>query len=478
MSYSVRRPSAWSQIGTGIGQGISEALPKEIERARLAQGLKQFEKDAANLNPMEQLTRLASIPGALERPQLLQSFTELAKQSNIRNAYRNRYNQREEQAVVPSQAPSIKEVNFANLPRGGRGEQPAARETNIPSGFQTRTEEAEAQPGARTKNPLSEDLLPRTSWTPERRDDEILKILDQFEGNIPLQDAVKMAADNEARYLALPREQQAIEDRKEEINRRADEEFDTQLQTILQKEGKEVYGDLTGETLLNLKKAMRNDLATNPRLIESTAAEKWIKKGKDLATAKQQVKVLANRDLPTKLLPNKKEQTIKKLQSAQKIFDETGNNRELYNILKTKNTPPQYDEKGNMIDPGSYGFDLSPGAASLIAFPRSESIKQLIKNSQNFGDLPSNQLGAATRKFALDVLKNITGNDSLLAITREMKNKNPYFDEGIFFDTIRENQQNLTPRMKEELITGESDIFPNWGDIALFPAFTKSVAHD
>ena len=102
-----------------------------------------------------------------------------------------------------------------------------------------------------------------------------------------------------------------------------------------------------------------------------------------------------------------------------------------------------------------------------------------MRKNKDFGDLPADKLDPATRKFAIDILKNLTANDSLLAIAREMKQKNPYFNEALFFDTIRDNTKNLTPRMKGELLQTETgDYLPTWGDIALFPAFTKSVAHD
>lgn len=68
----------FGRIGKGIGQGLSEQIPKEVERYRLSSGLKALEKDSANLTPLQQLTRLSSIPGIT--PQMVQSFGDLAKQ--------------------------------------------------------------------------------------------------------------------------------------------------------------------------------------------------------------------------------------------------------------------------------------------------------------------------------------------------------------------------------------------------------------
>ncbi len=85
----------FGRIGKGIGQGLSEQLPKEVERYRLSQGLQNFEKESANLSPLQQLTRLSSIPGVT--PQMIQSFGELAKQQTRGNALRDLQTQQNSQ---------------------------------------------------------------------------------------------------------------------------------------------------------------------------------------------------------------------------------------------------------------------------------------------------------------------------------------------------------------------------------------------
>ena len=59
--YTVKQPNIFGRIGSGIGQGLAETLPKEMERGRLSQGLQQFEKESGNLKPVQQYTRLAEI---------------------------------------------------------------------------------------------------------------------------------------------------------------------------------------------------------------------------------------------------------------------------------------------------------------------------------------------------------------------------------------------------------------------------------
>ena len=76
--------SVFGRLGAGLGKGLAEQLPKEVERSRLSSGLKNFEQESGNLNPMQQLARLSSIAGIT--PQMIQSFGELGKQQLRGNA--------------------------------------------------------------------------------------------------------------------------------------------------------------------------------------------------------------------------------------------------------------------------------------------------------------------------------------------------------------------------------------------------------
>lgn len=72
--------SIFGRLGKGVGKGISEALPREIERGRLGAGLKKLERASTeeNLTPMQFFTRAAALPGAT--PQIVETLGKLAKQ--------------------------------------------------------------------------------------------------------------------------------------------------------------------------------------------------------------------------------------------------------------------------------------------------------------------------------------------------------------------------------------------------------------
>lgn len=76
----------FGRLGKGLGQGLSDQLPKEVERSRLSAGLKSLEEQK-DLDPMQFFSRALGVPGIT--PQMVQSLAELSKQRLKNNAYSN-----------------------------------------------------------------------------------------------------------------------------------------------------------------------------------------------------------------------------------------------------------------------------------------------------------------------------------------------------------------------------------------------------
>lgn len=66
-----------NRVGRGFGQGLASQLPQEVERSRLASGLKEL-GNKKGLDPFQQFSELSSIPGVT--PQMIQSGSELLRQ--------------------------------------------------------------------------------------------------------------------------------------------------------------------------------------------------------------------------------------------------------------------------------------------------------------------------------------------------------------------------------------------------------------
>lgn len=70
----------FGRLGTALGKGLSETVPKEIEHYRLRSGLKNLadEADNGNLSPSQFLAKAAGTYGI--SPQMVQSFGQLSQQ--------------------------------------------------------------------------------------------------------------------------------------------------------------------------------------------------------------------------------------------------------------------------------------------------------------------------------------------------------------------------------------------------------------
>lgn len=86
MVQYIKQGNIFGRIGTNLGKGLAEQLPKEVERGRLAAGLKNL-SDKKGLTPFEQFSELSAIPGVT--PQMIQSGAELLRQQGVGEGLRN-----------------------------------------------------------------------------------------------------------------------------------------------------------------------------------------------------------------------------------------------------------------------------------------------------------------------------------------------------------------------------------------------------
>jgi hypothetical protein len=86
MAQYIKNADIFGRVGSGIGQGLAEQVPKEIENYRLRTGLKNLanEADRGELSPAQFLARAAGTYGAT--PQIVQSFGDLARQQGMAKA--------------------------------------------------------------------------------------------------------------------------------------------------------------------------------------------------------------------------------------------------------------------------------------------------------------------------------------------------------------------------------------------------------
>lgn len=446
MSYEVKQGNIFGRIGSGIGQGLAEQLPKEIDRNRLASGLKQFEQESANLTPMQVVARAAAIPGST--PQLIQTLGELAKQQNIRNAF-GKGRRGTEDLPPKNQEQDIRNVQFANLPQDQIARTGSPQSSQAPNV----SPQEMGQPQIVDRNPLRQEAIPKASWTKEQRNDEIGRIFAEFP-NLTFPEAQAMAADNEARDLAQPLGEQAIDTYLQEKQKLATDKFTKQLETKLQKKGENVFADISGEMLNNLQRGMERELRTNPKASVDDVVNNWTNKALDLAKTNSQLDKLAKSSFfATPILLNKEEYR-NKLKTYQKDFADAGNTEEFFNKLKAD-------------------FMMSPQGAAYLAYPRNKNLRSYLDKVKINKLHEPQKYSYNARKQAADIENLITSNDSLLAIAMDLRTKDPFFDQNSFFNQLREDMDNmsLTKRQTRELEVGTSSMLPSWGDLLILPAF-------
>ncbi|CAB4132635.1 hypothetical protein UFOVP256_60 [uncultured Caudovirales phage] len=87
MAQYIKQGNIFGRIGSGLGKGLAEQIPKEIERTRLASGLKQAAEQGGT--PYQQFAAIA--PYAYDKPQVLQTAGELLRQDAYLKAIKNQY---------------------------------------------------------------------------------------------------------------------------------------------------------------------------------------------------------------------------------------------------------------------------------------------------------------------------------------------------------------------------------------------------
>lgn len=427
----------FGQLGKGFGQGLAEQIPKEVDQYKLSQGLKKMGQQEG-LTPFQEYANLISIPGMT--PQMIQSGQQLLQQQGMRNAYQKMAGATPEEAQVVQPQDKFQNVPFAGMKEGQQSKAPGVIQ-----------QPEYGQPQAAQNNPLRPQAEPAKPWTQQRLNQEIAKNFQNFPG-ITQPEALSMAKESEARELAQPQAEQAIDAYQKQVQEQATDKFKNFLETKLQKQGEGVFKDITGENLINLQRGMERDLRLNPKASIDDVADRWSTKALDLAKTKSQLKTFAERPLLEKINPLLKTETINSLKSYGKKFAETGNSEEFFNLLKSD-------------------FDMSPQGAALIAYPRSKGVNSFVDTVKNS---PLSQSDETSRKYAEKIKKMVNSDDSFLAIARELQNKDQYFNSTAFFHELGMDQDNFSSRQKDEISQGANSRAVSWGDISILPIFGGS----
>jgi hypothetical protein len=463
MAQKIKQANIFGRIGSGIGQGLAEQIPKEIERNRLASGLRQFEQEYQNMTPMQQLARLSSIPGIPN--QTIQSFSELARRQNLANAY----------GRSGGGVPGLQEGGSGNLvsiggndPSQQINQQLNQQLSEQPPMMNQRSSQTGPVPSSEyspqqieTTNPLAEELQPRTQWSPEKRNARVSEYISM--GFTP-EESRQLASDDEGRYLSEPASYRERRDYLKDVKKNLKQDLKSSIEEKLQKSGESAFQDIEGDHLNDLMRGASRDLRMKPRATEEDVINDWSNRALDYAKSKAQFKKDA---AVTGIEGFFKPELYDNLKSYSQDFSKAGRSEEYYNLLKSQ-------------------YGMSPQGAASIAYPVRKPIQDFLQKERNqFGkELRSKgraasdeQISNFVRGLATRIGEVIKPEDSLLAIAAQFQKDYPgfYQHQREFFDQLREDAEDLglTARQRREIPQGVPGWVSPWGDLMILPWFRK-----
>lgn len=417
-SFKVGQGSTAGRFGAGIGQGLAEALPKEVAQQRLASGLKNFSQNAQGLSPLEAATQLFSIPGVT--PQMVQTLPQLLQQQQLAQSLGG---QSQDQDQTPP---------FPSLPK----ETPS-------SGLTTR-------PGIEATR---KGFIPPTLQDRDARAKQLYDSNPKRFGNDPNR-AIEFADQEIAREQQINQGYQSQRSGEKSVQRDVQSNLQTQASLLGSKVPGNVYSDIE-------QRAIRSVLPKEEGGENLTDEEAKIKYGGEMDSASRQYDALRAIGDPTWSFLTPKEM-MRNIKSTREQFKKRSDLRNFADTLISENK-------------------LSPSKAYYLAYPNSD-IPELEKSLSKLPDVnikttfekgfpvkhamdyqPEAILHQLTPKLAKDMGKE----GSPLAIAEDLQSKG--YDPSIFLNYLSENRDklDLTGRQVDELNKPRS-WFPNLNDIWLF----------
>lgn len=399
MAQYIKQANIFGRIGSGLGKGIGEQLPKEIERSRLASGLQNLSQQKG-LTPFQQFAGLAATPGIT--PQMIQSGTDLLRQQ--------------------ARGQSLSKFN---------GEQNATKPFPLPNGVSSKKLQTTPENPSLTKEEpfarAQEGFIPRSEDEKMQSAGERYNADPALFGNDP-QKAIdyenKVDATNQAIANANQTKHQNLSAIQDNVVNRL-KQHATNLGAIGEngRVPADIYSDIEDKAIQ----------ATKPRseggggLTEQEAMKKY---GKELDTISRQYSDL-NSIGNWGITGRKASETLRNLDRLQGEFEKRNDTRNLALKLigDSKLSPPL---AYSIAEPVKKIPHLNKEIKSLPTLQREETLFETVRDP----DVIQKTLDASSR-----LLPMIDGNGSPLAIAYELEKKG--YDGTTWLDYVNKNKGKL-----------------------------------
>lgn len=410
MSYQIKPASIAGRIGKGFAQGISEQLPKEVERGRLSSGLQALKEQAeAGASPFDMATSLLTTPGITpEMAQYLQPYLQ--------------------SAALQSQQKLNRSSNVGASPVSGQ-------QVSAPQVGQRASEQGLQKIDYSTHQPF------RRIGTPQALADRATEFGLENPVLYPTRESQEAAALKEYNF------------QKETISNIA-AGFKPILEAKIQKSGDATYSSVLGDLQQDFINNAEEDVLQG-KLTEKEAINKYTAQALDFAKAKTALDALPF----SYVNPS---DTLKSLNAIKKDYKKFGKLEEFKNEIISK-------------------FNLTDQNASSLVYPieQNKEINSYIKTipPKIYPRSGKTAKGKAIsdQEVVDNVYKNLTDEDSLFSIVKELEAKNYVASDIMKLFEDKWNKGKSFSKEQQNEMKRPSSPRPSLGDLFLFKLAGKSV---
>lgn len=395
------------RIGQGFGQGLSEQIPKEVDRYRLSKGLEDLGNEKG-LTPYQRFAKLSSIPGVT--PQMIQSGSELLKQEGISNALMKKSGEEGK----PKPNPFKKEEAL--------GEKKSPSLTTH-EGLQSKVE----------------SYIPKTLEQLHARAGQLMQENPALYGNDP-DKALAAASQEEAQAEKINAAHQTRHENRQSVMDNVVSSLRKQSTDLGVDVPPLVYSDIEDEAINSVKPKEEG----GEGLTEQQAKKKSAKKLDDISREYSAVDALGN----WSLLAAKPSDTKRNIRTLQKDFKKRNDLENFADTLISKN-------------------GISPSKAYYLADPVTDhkELNNIIVKLPEMMNTRSEDPTFETEQIIPKLFENL-GEGSPLAVAEELKAKG--YDPDMWLDYVEKNKHKLKTATQFRQINKPRNFFDTLSDNWLF----------
>lgn len=410
MAQYIKNANIFGRLGSGIGQGLADQIPKEVERSRLSSGLQAFEQEHGTLNPIQQLARLSSIPGIT--PQMIQSFSDLARQQGMAKSL--------EKSNTPEQNPYAQ--NFF----GGQSPAASPQESQVPSitsgGLVSQNQKGYIQPTTAERDAMGAQVF---TANPARFQNDPNKALAYVDKEVEIQ------KDRDLERQKLAERQQGIQDNVVSRLKQQSGNLGVQIPS-------NIYSAIEDEAI---RSVLPTDQGGGGRS-EQQAIKEYGKKLDEVSRDYKDLDAMSG----AALIGNKSGESLRSINSLQKRFKSRNDTENFADILMSKN---------NISPMMSYAIadkvsDFPDLNKAINRIPVRKDINESLGLTRFGVTLPlftDYQAKEKTREISPGLMKAMGQDGSPLAVAYELEKKG--YDPQEWLNYLNEHEKEWNPTVKQ-----------------------------